>query len=287
MKMITRFAPSPTGLLHVGHAYSAIHAANMAKSTGGKFLLRIENIDQTRCKSEYEDAIFEDLAWLGLKWEDPVCRQSDRLELYKSALQKLVSQNVVYKCFCTRSEILNEINGIGHAPHLNIKKKEVARYPGTCKRLTFDEINKNIKIGKPYAIRLNIQKAIKFCPPLFWQDLKKGKQLARPEIFGDVMIARKDIPTSYHLSSTTDDHFQNINCITRGIDLFEATHIHRILQALLGYKTPIYEHHELIRDTKGARLSKRNKSLTLKSLRNAGESPRKIFKLTGLSSFQI
>ena len=284
--MITRFAPSPTGLLHIGHAYSALYAAKMAESTNGKFFLRIENIDQGRCKSEYEDAIIEDLTWLGLKWESPVYRQSDRLALYKSALQKLVSQNVVYKCFCTRGEIQNEIENIGRAPHLNIKDVKTSLYPGICKRLTFSEVNKNIQIGKPYAIRLNIQKAMKICPPLSWQDLKKGRQIAHPEIFGDVIIARKETPTSYHLSSTTDDHFQNINCITRGIDLFEVTHIHRILQALLGYKAPIYDHHDLVKDKKGARLSKRDKSITIQSLRRAGKSPGRIFELIGLSDFK-
>ena len=265
----TRFAPSPTGLLHLGHAYAALFAAKMARESGGQLVLRIEDIDTGRCRPEFEDAIYKDLAWLGLSWESPVRRQSEHMNDYQTALDKLDDLGLLYPCFCTRKDILAEIETANGAPHLTKNGPDGPLYPGTCRTLNTDERAKRIADGTPFALRLNMDLARKSAPPLSWTDANKGKIIATPEIFGDVVLARKDIPTSYHLAVTVDDHLQKIGLVTRGTDLFMATHIHRLLQALLGLETPQYHHHDLITDAQGQRLAKRNKAQTLRAIRKS------------------
>jgi glutamyl-Q tRNA(Asp) synthetase len=277
----TRFAPSPTGLLHIGHAYSALFSFNEAIKQDGEFILRIEDIDINRCKDEYEKAIYEDLKWLGLSWPEPVRRQSDYLDDYKNAVSQLLEINVLYPCFCTRKDIQRETKLSAIAPH----GPEGPIYPGTCKHLEEEDREKKISENTPYAFRRNVDKARKHIGhDIYWFDYHKGKQKARPETLGDIVIARKDIMTSYHLSVTLDDHLQDISIVTRGEDLFYATHMHRLLQELLNLNVPEWHHHNLLLDDKGKRFAKRNKSVTLKELReNENKNPEDIMKMIGLS----
>lgn len=268
--VVTRFAPSPTGFLHLGHAYAALFAAHAAQSAGGRFVLRIEDIDQGRCRPEFEQALYEDLAWLGLDWETPVRRQSEGLADFSAALEVLKRQDLLYPCFCTRADIQAEINAANGAPHLIPTGPDGPIYPGICRHLSVPEQQERIEAGTPYALRLNMDKALKMAGPLTWTDQDKGDIQARPDIFGDVVLARKDTPTSYHLAVSVDDHRQNITLVTRGEDLFAATHIHRLLQKLLDLKTPAYHHHGLLLGTDGRRLAKRDKAQTLRELRKSG-----------------
>ena len=270
-KLKTRFAPSPTGYLHLGHAYSAYLAYDYARAHNGEFVLRIEDIDQTRCKPEYITAIYDDLRWLGLEWSNDVRIQSEHLEDYIAAMNRLKEIDVIYPCFCSRSDIQKEISESANAPH----GPEGPLYPGTCKKLTSEQKQAQIRAGKNYALRLDAKKASdhlkqKNTWPLLWRDAINGPQQVNPETFGDVVLARKDTPTSYHLSVTVDDALQNITHITRGEDLFEATHIHRLLQALLDLPTPLYNHHPLLLDEKGKRFAKRDNAKTLQHLRKNG-----------------
>jgi glutamyl-Q tRNA(Asp) synthetase len=273
---VTRFAPSPTGRLHLGHAYAALFAARTA--AGGRFLLRIEDIDATRCRPEFEQAIYDDLAWLGLTWETPVRRQSDHMADYASALQRLQAQGLIYPCFCTRAEIRAEIARAGAAPH----GSEGPLYPGTCRRLGAAERAERVDSGTPYALRLDAEKASGIAGPLTWHDRERGTVAADPRTHGDVVLARKETPTSYHLSVTLDDHLQGITLVTRGTDLFEATHVHRLLQALLGLKTPDYHHHAMVAGPGGERLAKRAGAPTLQSLRDAGRTPAEVREMVGM-----
>lgn len=269
-QIITRFAPSPTGHLHLGHAYSAKLAFDFALKHAGRFLLRIEDIDQGRCKTEYECAIYEDMRWIGLTWETPVRRQSDHMGDYRQALDILDQKGLLFPCFCTRRDIRREIEESGRAAH----SSEGPLYPGTCRALTAVERQMRLDGGTPYALRLDMKKALDLVgdEALTWTDLKAGEQIATPEaLMGDVVLARKDIPTSYHLSVVVDDSLQNISHVIRGRDLFHATHLHRLLQFLLGYKTPLYLHHDLLTDENGWRYAKRNNSKTLKFIRENGE----------------
>lgn len=279
MTIITRFAPSPSGLLHLGHAYAAIYAAKCANGSSDRFLLRIEDIDQSRCNLSFEKSIFHDLSWLGLDWESPVRRQSEHFDDYDDALQKLEVAGFVYPCFCTRKEILHEVIAAGNAPHGN----DTVIYPGTCKNLGKSEQEELISSGKPYAFRLNMKKAVEYTGRLAWHDRIKGKQIARPEIFGDIIVARKEFSTSYHLAVTIDDHLQGISLITRGNDLFDSSHIHRLLQALLNLDSPCYEHHRLITTPIGRRIAKRDKTNRLADLRERGMSPMDIYKMIELT----
>jgi glutamyl-Q tRNA(Asp) synthetase len=259
---VTRFAPSPTGFLHLGHAYSALFAERLAQESGGRFLLRIEDIDPVRCKPEFEAAILEDLAWLGLSWEPPVRRQSDHLDDYKKALDALEGMGLLYPCFCTRKDI----QGSGQAPH----GPDGPLYPGICKALGASERRQKLAAGLPFALRLDMERAARQAGELTWRDLGRGEQTARPEIFGDVVLARKDVPTSYHLAVTLDDHLQGVTLVTRGEDLFEASHVHRLLQTLLRLDVPCWRHHPLLKGPSGARLAKRDRAETLRALRESG-----------------
>ncbi|MEO5336688.1 MAG: tRNA glutamyl-Q(34) synthetase GluQRS [Magnetospirillum sp. WYHS-4] len=270
--VVTRFAPSPTGFLHLGHAHSALFAFETARAAGGRFLLRIEDIDPGRCRPEFTEAIFEDLAWLGLEWEEPVRRQSEHLHDYRAALARLEGLGLLYPCTCTRKEIMDEIARAPRAPH----GPEGVLYPGTCR-------GRPMAAGKEAALRLDIAKALALAGPLTWRDREAGIVRADAALFGDVVLARKDVPTSYHLSVALDDHLQGVSLVTRGMDLFEATHVHRLLQALLGLEVPGYHHHRLLVGEDGRRFAKRDRSLALRSLRAAGHSPQEVRRMVGFS----
>ena len=265
----TRFAPSPTGPLHLGHAYSAILAHDFARERGGMFMLRIEDIDPGRSRSEHVDAIVEDLAWLGLDWDGELLFQSERLSLYQAALDRLREAGLLYPCFCTRSEIAAEIAASASAPH----GPEGPVYPGTCRALSHSERYRLLE-EKPHAWRLDMASALERTKgPLTWCDHDE-EIAAEPQRFGDVVLARKDAPASYHLAVTLDDSAQGVTDVVRGEDLFAATHVHRLLQALLDLPVPHYHHHDLIRGEDGERLAKRNGAPTIASLRAAGTDPR-------------
>ena len=266
--MITRFAPSPTGLLHLGHAYAAVFAHDLAKKHGGRFLLRFEDIDVTRVRNEFYLAIEQDLSWLGIKWDGTPLRQSDRLPVYMEALDELKALGVVYPCFCTRREIAREISAMGHAPH----GPDGALYPGTCRELTLYQRDARMKAGEAHCWRLDARQAASQTGPLVFEDRLKGTVIVDAHLLGDVILARKDIATSYHLAVVIDDAFQEITHVTRGEDLYEATHVHRILQKLLGLPAPVYHHHRLIMDEHGKRLAKRDEALSLRALREQGKN---------------
>jgi glutamyl-Q tRNA(Asp) synthetase len=277
--IVTRFAPSPTGWLHLGHAYAAWFAHEAARRGAGRFLLRLEDIDMTRSRPEYEAAIHEDLAWLGLEWEEPVRKQSEHFAEYRAALENLRTAGLLYPCFCTRREIQEEIARAGQAPH----GPEGAVYPGTCKRLAKAEVLDRIASGRDYALRLDLEKAMALAGGgLIWKDFRHGEFTADPAPLGDVVLARKDTPTSYHLAVVVDDAAQGITLVTRGEDLLGATHLHRLLQALLSLPVPDWEHHRLITDDRGRRLAKRDDAHSLRALRESGWSPDDVRRAAGL-----
>lgn len=279
-QIITRFAPSPSGLLHLGHAYSALFASMAAHDGGGAFLLRIEDIDIGRCRPEFEDAILEDLAWLGLEWPRPVRRQSEHLDEHALALAKLEAMGLLYPCFLSRRELGEALS----APHLTPGMgPDGPAVTDTDNLMEDDERARRLEAGEPHVLRLRMAKAVELAGPLSWRDLDAGLQVATPEIFGDVVLARKDVPTSYHLAVTVDDAAQDVTLVTRGEDLFQASHVHRLLQALLDFPAPDYRHHPLMLDENGRRYAKRDRALTLRSLREAGRSPDDILDMVGLS----
>ena len=232
--IVTRFAPSPTGYLHLGHACSALIAERAARRALGRFLLRIEDIDTGRSRPEFEVAILEDLTWLGIRWDGDVRRQSDHLDDYRAALDRLEAMGVTYPCFCSRKDIAaaqTAPHGLGaHGPD--------KIYPGTCRHRSPEDRAERIVAGQPYAVRLDIAAGVSLTGPLTWHDCRAGTVVATPDLEGDPVIARRDTPSSYHLSVTVDDHLQGVTLVTRGEDLFLATHIHRLLQGLLGYAPP-------------------------------------------------
>lgn len=250
---ITRFAPSPTGLLHLGHAYAALIAHDLARQQDGTFLLRIEDIDGTRSRVDLVPEIMADLAWLGLSWDGPVILQSARTAHHAAAADVLKAQGLLYPCRCTRGEVLAAAHQTGPDGPL---------YPGTCRGCDVDPAGA--------SWRLDITRAAALAGPLVWHDARFGRQQAQPELFGDVVLLRKDAPASYHLAATLDDSAQGITLVTRGTDLFAATHVHRLLQALLHLSTPSYHHHGLLVDRTGRKLAKRKNSPSLKDLRSAG-----------------
>ena len=264
MSVVTRFAPSPTGYLHLGHAFSALTAWRRAREAGGRFLLRLEDIDTARCLPEFAAAIPDDLAWLGIDWDGEVRVQSQHLAEYRAALDALVARSLLYPCFCTRADIAQSAS----APHT---PDGAPLYPGTCRHLSRDERDGRIAGGERYALRLDVERAIR--EPLTFQEEGEGAILCHPELFGDVVLARKDAPGSYHLCVTHDDALQGVTLVTRGEDLKSTTHLHRLLQALMGWPAPTYAHHELLTDVSGRRLAKRDKAATLRELRTSGHSP--------------
>nr|WP_302675634.1 tRNA glutamyl-Q(34) synthetase GluQRS [Sphingomonas faeni] len=258
--VVTRFAPSPTGRLHLGHAASAIRAHDFARERGGRFLLRIEDIDGTRSRPEFVAGILEDLAWLGLRW-DSLVFQSERLAKYGAALETLKARGLVYPCFCTRAEI---------AASASAPQGDAAPvYPGICRRLTVEEVTARAHLA--HCWRLDMAKAVAITGALAWHDAIAGTVTADPLAQGDVVLARKDAPASYHLAVTLDDAAQGVTDVVRGVDLFAATDVHRVLQALLGLPVPSYHHHPLVVDAAGRRLAKRDGALSLAEMRAGGE----------------
>jgi glutamyl-Q tRNA(Asp) synthetase len=286
--VVTRFAPSPTGLLHLGHAHAALFGWRLAReATGGRFLLRLEDIDPGRCRPEFAAAIEEDLAWLGLDWDRPVRAQSQYMDEYRAALEALAARGLLYPCFCTRAEIAREIAAAGHAPH----GPDGPLYPGTCRRLPESERAARIAGGAPYALRLDMARALAAAPgPLTWRERGEGEipcdVPCLPGRFGDVVLGRKDVPASYHLCVTHDDALQGVTLVTRGEDLRPATSLHRLLQALMGWPAPDYAHHRLLTDASGRRLAKRDRAATLRDLRAAGRSPAEVRAMAGFPEDQ-
>jgi glutamyl-Q tRNA(Asp) synthetase len=276
-EIVTRFAPSPTGYLHIGHAHSALAGWYAARRAGGRFLLRIEDIDRSRCRPEFTAGILEDLVWLGLDWDRPVRVQSEHFADYRSALERLASRGLVYPCFCTRAAIKAEVARADAAPH----GIEGPAYPGTCRALAPAERERKMTGGEAFALRLDIARALALTGPLRWEDEVAGRIAADPLSHGDVVLARKDTPTSYHLAVTLDDALQGVTLVTRGEDLFAATHIHRLLQTLLDLPTPRYRHHPLLKDAAGRRFAKRDRAQTLRALREAGHTPEAVRRMAG------
>lgn len=286
---LTRFAPSPTGYLHLGHAFSALTVFDAAHEAGGTCLLRIEDIDTTRCKPEYEAAVYEDLAWLGCDWPEPVRRQSEHFPEYHAVLETLHARSLVYRCFKTRREIAEDI---ARAPHHPGEGPEGVIYPGPLEPLSADEEAERLERGDAFSWRLSINACRDHLGEAFDQlsfietgegpDGESGEVRARPDTLGDVILGRKDVGTSYHLACTHDDALQGITHVIRGVDLYFATHLHRLLQELMGWPVPIYRHHKLMLDESGKRFAKRDQSLTLRALREAGETPASIRQRVGL-----
>jgi glutamyl-Q tRNA(Asp) synthetase len=269
--VVTRFAPSPTGELHLGSAYSAWLCWKRAREAKGTFLLRIEDIDIRRCKREYETSILTDLKWLGLTWDGEVRRQSEHFADYGRALDQLDARGLIYPCFCTRADIAASAS----AP----QGPDGPLYPGTCRHLSPAERREKIAAGIEHCLRLDVGKAAAEAGPYSFVDETRGRLDGQPLLFGDVVIARKDTPTSYHLSVTVDDHLQGVTLVIRGEDLLPSTHVHVLLQKLLGYQTPLYAHHRLMLAPDGKRLAKRDKSTSIRLLREAGRTPEDIFRL--------
>ena len=275
--IVTRFAPSPSGYLHLGHAHAALFAWRAARAAGGRFLLRMEDIDGPRCTPAFASAIEEDLTWLGLNWDGPILYQSQRMTSYAAALEKLRALDLLYPCFCTRTEIRAEIARAASAPH----GPGGPLYPGTCRALSGDERESRIAEGQSYALRLDMQRAVARTGLLTWKDRAKGTIAAQPAMHGDVVLARKETATSYHLAVTLDDAEQGVTLVTRGEDLFEMTHVHRLLQALFDLPVPEWHHHGLLMDAQGERLAKRNDALSLHALREAGQTPQQVRAAAG------
>jgi glutamyl-Q tRNA(Asp) synthetase len=267
MSVVTRFAPSPTGFLHLGHAFSALFAWRRAREACGRFLLRLEDIDPARCRPGYAAAILEDLAWLGLDWDGEVRVQSQHLAEYRAVLDALAARGLLYPCFCTRADIHQSAT----APHT---PDGAPLYPGTCRALSSDEREARIGAGAPFALRLDMREALAAAPlALTFEETGERTIACHPERFGDVVLARKDAPASYHLCVTHDDALQGVTLVTRGVDLKPATHLHRLIQALMAWSVPAYAHHRLLTDATGRRLAKRDRAVTLRELRAQGHSP--------------
>ena len=266
MTVVTRFAPSPTGDLHLGSAYSAWTGWHRAREAGGRFLVRIEDIDIRRCKREFEAAMLADLEWLGFVWDGEVRRQSDHFADYGRALDRLDERGLVYPCFCSRADIEREIAASANAPH----GPDGPLYPGTCRHLSVQERRQRMTAGHEHCMRLDAGRAAAQAGPYHFFDETLGRIEGRPLLMGDFVIARKDTPTSYHLSVTVDDHLQGVTLVTRGDDVLPSTHVHGLLQKLLGYETPHYAHHKLLTDASGRRFAKRDRDMTIRAMRDSG-----------------
>jgi glutamyl-Q tRNA(Asp) synthetase len=286
---VFRFAPSPNGYLHLGHAFSAMLNADLARESGGRFLLRIEDIDPTRCRAEFEDAIDQDLTWLGLTWEKPMRRQSEHFAEYRDALQKLTALGLIYPAFESRAEISRLIAEREKQSSWPRDPDGAPLYPGTARTLLSEERARLLQSGAAYALRLDMAAACSLAGELSW--IERGEGLggetgtvaADPAAWGDVIIARKETPTSYHLAVVVDDALQGVTEVVRGQDLFWSTSVHRLLQQLLGLPQPAYRHHRLIRDAAGQKLSKSTKATGLRELRAAGATPAEIRRRVGLA----
>jgi glutamyl-Q tRNA(Asp) synthetase len=288
MPPVFRFAPSPNGYLHLGHAYSALLNFDLARRAGGRFLLRIEDIDATRCRVEFEAAIYEDLAWLGISWETPVRRQSEHFARYRQAVEKLAGLGLIYPSFESRAEIAGLVAAREAGAPWPRDPDGAPLYPGVAKSLPPDERERLIAQGTPYALRLDMQAALARAKELAWQEDgsgpggESGLVNACPQAWGDVILARKETPTSYHLSVVIDDALQGVTDVVRGRDLFWSTSVHLLLQQLLGIPQPVYRHHRLIEDAAGQKLSKSTQATALRELRRQGATPGDIRRLAGL-----
>lgn len=272
---VTRFAPSPTGHLHLGSVYSALFAWRLARQAGGRFLVRMEDIDRTRCKPEHAARMLDDLAWLSLDWDGGVRYQSAHFDDYRAALARLDAMGLLYPCFCTRAQIAAEIEAAGGAPH----RPDGPLYPGICRGLPRAEAEARIAAGEQPAWRLDMARAAEKGGRLTFRDRGRGLIACEPPRFGDVVLARKDSPTSYHLAVTVDDASQGVTLVTRGEDLLHATDIHRLLQALLGLPEPEYWHHPLLLGPDGRRFAKRDRSVSVPDLRAAGKSAAEVLAM--------
>jgi glutamyl-Q tRNA(Asp) synthetase len=282
---VFRFAPSPNGYLHLGHARSALLNFDLARESGGRFLLRIEDIDTGRARPEFEEAIFEDLAWLGLSWEEPVRRQSDHFDDYAQALERLQALDLLYPCFCTRAEIAA---AIGDQPDWPRDPDGTPLYPQTCRALAPDDVARRLASGQNAALRLRMNQAVaQAATILAWRDYGDADEprdvRAEPMRWGDVAIARKDVPASYHLAVVVDDALQGVTDVVRGADLLQATSVHRLLQALLDLPAPVYRHHALVLDAQGRKLSKSEGATSLRALRAQGASPDDVRAMAGVA----
>jgi glutamyl-Q tRNA(Asp) synthetase len=285
---VFRFAPSPNGYLHLGHALSALLNFDMARSTGSRFLLRMEDIDAARCRPEYEAAIYQDLEWLGLQWEQPVRRQSEHFAEYRAALQRLEAMRLTFPSFESRAEIAHMVADRDVRERWPRDPDGVPLYPGSARQMTEPERQARISRGDPYAIRLDIEKAMEWAGPLSWEETgmglsgERGAIAADPAAWGDVIVARKETPTSYHLAVVIDDALQGVTHVVRGGDLFWSTSVHRLLQALLDFPAPVYHHHCLILDSDNKKLSKSTQATGLRELRAQGVTPSDIRRLVNL-----
>ncbi|HMK81706.1 MAG TPA: tRNA glutamyl-Q(34) synthetase GluQRS [Xanthobacteraceae bacterium] len=286
---VFRFAPSPNGYLHLGHALSALVNFEMARAAGGRLLLRIEDIDAARCRSEYEIAILEDLAWLGITWEQPVRRQSAHFEDYRAALRQLEALGLVYPSFESRAEIARLVAARETRGHWPRDPDGTPLYPGSAKHMSADERAARIAAGEPFALRLDMNAAIARAGALTWTEVGVDRDeehetlIAKPEAWGDVVLARKETPTSYHLAVVLDDALQGVTHVVRGEDLQAATSVHRLLQALLGLAAPHYHHHRLIHDEAGHKLSKSTQATGLRALRAQGMTPQQVRRAVGMT----
>jgi glutamyl-Q tRNA(Asp) synthetase len=289
MPPVFRFAPSPNGYLHLGHAYSALLNAELARQAGGRLLLRIEDIDPARCRPEFEAAIHEDLGWLGITWQLPVRRQSEHLADYRAALDRLTELGLVYPSFESRAEIARLVAQREETGAWPRDPDGAPLYPGTAKELSSSERARLIEDGAPYALRLDMAAAIAQAGNLAWDEQgeglagERGRLAAKPQAWGDVILARKETPTSYHLSVVIDDALQGVSEVVRGRDLFHATSVHVLLQRLLGLPRPVYRHHRLVMDDAGHKLSKSTEATGLRELRAAGVTPDEICRRVGLA----
>ncbi len=285
-RSVFRFAPSPNGQLHLGHALSALLNRDLARAAGGRFLVRIEDIDPGRSLPTFEAQILDDLGWLGLDWEKPVRRQSEHMREHERALDSLNRRGLIYPCFCSRGDIRAAVRM--DAPR---DPDGAPLYPGTCRDLAAGERARHITRGDPYVLRLNMAKALAAIDaPLTWTEVSEAGQevtiAADPEAWGDVVLARRDVPTSYHLAVVVDDAAQGVTHVVRGKDLYFATAVHRVLQTLLGLPAPVYRHHRLILDRAGKKLSKSEGAESLRTLRGTGTSPADVRRMIGLSIFE-
>ena len=282
MPPVFRFAPSPNGYLHLGHALSALINAEAASAAGGRLLLRIEDIDLARCRAEYEAAIYEDLAWLDIHWEQPVRRQSKHFADYRAALQRLEAMGLIYPSFESRAEIAALVMERERAGAWPRDPDGAPLYPGAARDMAPAERARRIAAGEAYALRLNMAKALPRACAVSWQEAGRGAIAADPAAWGDVVLARKDTPASYHLAVTVDDALQGVTDVVRGQDLFHATSVHRLLQSLLGLPEPRYRHHRLLLDAEGRKLSKSTAATALRTLRTQGLTPADIRGMVGL-----
>ncbi|WP_338692380.1 tRNA glutamyl-Q(34) synthetase GluQRS [Bradyrhizobium sp. 26S5] len=288
MPPVFRFAPSPNGYLHLGHAYSALLNHDLARDSGGRLLVRIEDIDATRCRPEFEQAIYEDLGWLGIAWETPERRQSEHFSAYRAAVDRLSAQGLVYPSFESRADIARLVAERESGGAWPRDPDGAPLYPGAAKSLSAEDRDQLFGQGAPFALRLDMAAACARAGSLRWREAgegpagERGDVAARPEAWGDVILARKETPTSYHLSVVIDDALQGVTDVVRGVDLFWSTSVHRLLQELLGLPAPAYRHHRLIPDAAGQKLSKSTQATGLRELRAAGASPADIRRLVGL-----